>query len=103
MPAARRCRNLWACPGAPQRVCVCFQRMPEGGGEAPLEGAGRGRQVLPLAATQSLGAAAAGGAGRAAVLAAHPEGPAGVCPCSALRVGGRHPWVPWGQPRSVGW
>lgn len=52
--------------------------MPEGGGEAPLEGAGRGRQVLPLAATQSLGAAAAGGAGRAAVLAAHPEGPAGV-------------------------
>lgn len=72
--------------------------MPEGGGEAPPEGAGRGRQVLPLAAAQSLGAAAAGGAGRAAVLAAHPAGPAGACPCSALRVGGRHPWVPRGQP-----
>ncbi|XP_050569269.1 peroxisomal coenzyme A diphosphatase NUDT7 isoform X3 [Cygnus atratus] len=58
--------------------------MPERGGEAPPEGAGCGRQVLPLAAAQSLGAAAAGGAGRAAVLAAHPAGPAGVCPCSAL-------------------
>ncbi|XP_040426952.1 peroxisomal coenzyme A diphosphatase NUDT7 isoform X2 [Cygnus olor] len=60
------------------------ERMPERGGEAPPEGAGCGRQVLPLAAAQSLGAAAAGGAGRAAVLAAHPAGPAGVCPCSAL-------------------
>lgn len=76
MPAASRCRNLRACPGAPQRVCVCFQRMPERGGEAPPQGAGCGRQVLPLAAAQSLGAAAAGGAGRAAVLAAHHAGPA---------------------------